>query len=75
MIRMPLHDGLPAMHDDLHAPAGLPDVERLARKLDAKRNVTLADLCSLYRASARLPLIEEALRGHTGPAASILVAK
>eukprot|EP00803_Ostreobium_quekettii_P007490 evm.model.scf_227.6 EVM.evm.TU.scf_227.6 scf_227:67170-78839(-) len=42
---------------------GMPDVERLTRKLDRKR-VTLADLCHLYRASSKLPLIEAVLRRH-----------
>jgi hypothetical protein len=43
--------------------AGLPDVERLARLLEAQR-ITLAQLCQLYRASAALPRLEDALRCH-----------
>lgn len=47
-----------------HSPgAGLPDVERLARLLEAQR-ITLAQLCQLYRASAALPRLEDALRCH-----------
>ncbi len=54
-------------------PAGLPDVERLTRKLDARKGVSLGDLCALYRCSARLPLVEDALRAHEGPHAQQLV--
>ena len=54
--------------------AGYPDVERLARKLEAKR-ASLADLCQLYRASAKLALIEDALRCHEGPAAALLCSR
>ncbi|KAL6763329.1 DNA mismatch repair protein [Haematococcus lacustris] len=54
---------------------GLPDVERLVRKLDGRKSCTLADLCGLYRASARLPLIEQALRDHAGPAAATLAVR
>jgi hypothetical protein len=43
--------------------AGMPDIERLARKLEAQR-ASLADLCQLYRASSVLPRLEEALRCH-----------
>jgi hypothetical protein len=43
--------------------AGLPDIERLNRKLEAQR-ASLADLCQLYRASSVLPRLEEALRCH-----------
>ncbi|KAG2428869.1 hypothetical protein HYH02_014280 [Chlamydomonas schloesseri] len=53
---------------------GLPDVERLARKLAARRT-SLAELHALYRASAKLPLIEEALRCHEGPHAAALVER
>lgn len=53
---------------------GLPDVERLTRKLEQKR-CTLADLCQLYRASAKLPLIEDALRGYEGPHAQLLASR
>ena len=50
---------------------GLPDVERLARKLE-RRKASLADLCQLYRASSRLPMMIEAFRDHEGPHADIL---
>lgn len=53
------------------AHAGLPDVERLARKLD-RQKATLADLCQLYRASSRLPLIQGALEGHAGEHSELL---
>jgi hypothetical protein len=43
--------------------AGMPDIERLPRKLEAQR-ASLADLCQLYRASSVLPRLEEALRCH-----------
>ena len=56
--------------------AGLPDVERLVRRLDSRRGlgntIGLGDLCQLYRASARLPLIEDALRQHDGPHKQLL---
>eukprot|EP00983_Pelagomonas_calceolata_P130202 1161668-Pelagomonas_calceolata.AAC.1 len=55
--------------------AGLPDVERLVRKLDSRRAgnaIGLGELCQLYRVSARLPLIEDALRQHEGPHAQML---
>lgn len=42
---------------------GMPDIERLSRKLEARR-ASLADLCQLYRASSVLPRLEEALRCH-----------
>ena len=54
------------------APAGLPDVERLARRLEARR-LGLPELCQLYRASAVLPMIEDAVRCHQGPHAQLLV--
>ncbi|KAF6256271.1 DNA mismatch repair protein [Scenedesmus sp. NREL 46B-D3] len=53
---------------------GMPDIERLARKLEAQR-ASLADLCQLYRASSVLPRLEEALRCHEGPAAELLVSR
>lgn len=43
--------------------AGMPDIERLNRKLEAQRS-SLSDLCQLYRASSVLPRLEEALRCH-----------
>ena len=54
--------------------AGLPDVERLARKLD-RRKASLADLCQLYRASSRLPMLVEAFRDYEGPHAEILTIR
>ncbi len=51
--------------------AGLPDVERLARKLE-RRKASLADLCQLYRASSRLPMLVEAFRDYEGPHAELL---
>lgn len=55
-------------------PAGLPDVERLTRKLE-RRRASLADLCQLYRASSRLPMIEQAFREHEGPHAELLTTR
>ena len=49
-------------------------MERLARKLEAGK-ASLADLCQLYRASAKLPLLEEALRGHAGQHAELLAQR
>jgi len=47
---------------------GLPDVERLTRKLERKR-ATLSDLCQLYRASSKLPsIISELSRAAEGGA-------
>ena len=54
--------------------SGLPDIERLNRKLE-KRKIGLADLCQLYRASSRLPMIEEALREHEGPHSELLCTR
>ena len=54
--------------------AGMPDVERLTRKLERKRT-SLADLCQLYRASSKLPQICAALKSHDGPHAEILSTK
>ncbi|KAK9908301.1 hypothetical protein WJX75_005715 [Coccomyxa subellipsoidea] len=53
---------------------GLPDIERLTRKLERKK-ATLADLCQLYRASSRLPMMEEAFRDHDGPHAQLLATR
>lgn len=47
-----------AVRDSLR---GLPDVDALARKLEARRT-TLAELCQLYRASSTLPRLEQAVR-------------
>jgi DNA mismatch repair ATPase MutS len=54
------HTSLPHTH---FITTGMPDIERLNRKLEAHR-ASLADLCQLYRASAVLPRLEEALRCH-----------
>ncbi|GMH34046.1 hypothetical protein BSKO_01880 [Bryopsis sp. KO-2023] len=43
---------------------GYPDVERLTRKLSRKK-CSLADLCQLYRASSKLPLLEHHIK-HAG---------
>jgi DNA mismatch repair protein MSH2 len=53
---------------------GMPDIEKLTRKLEAKK-LGLQDLCLLYRASAILPLIAEAIRSHQGPHANMLAHK
>lgn len=68
----------PPSHPRTHTPAGLPDIERLVRKLDSRRSggaMSLAELCAMYRVSARLPLIEDALRQHEGPHGPALVAR
>ena len=49
-------------------------MERLTRKLE-KRKATLADLCQLYRASSKLPIIEQTLRNHSGAHAELLASK
>ncbi len=49
-------------------------MERLTRKLEAGK-ASLADLCQLYRASAKLPMVEEALRAHAGPHAELLAQR
>lgn len=41
--------------------AGFPDVDRLSRKL-ARKKTSLADLCQLYRASSKLPVLEQHIR-------------
>ena len=51
--------------------AGMPDVERLTRKLE-RRRCSLADLCQLYRASSKLPAIVDVLKAHTGDHAELL---
>ena len=51
--------------------AGMPDVERLTRKLE-RRKTSLSDLCQLYRASSKLPMIQAALLDHPGPHAELL---
>ncbi|KAL0034692.1 hypothetical protein WJX77_003027 [Trebouxia sp. C0004] len=50
---------------------GMPDVERLTRKLE-RRKTSLSDLCQLYRASSKLPMIQAALLDHPGPHAELL---
>ena len=73
--RQALGSCLAAGAPDGHAwPAGLPDIERLTRKLE-RRRIGLADLCQLYRASSRLPLVEQALREHEGGHAELLVSR
>ena len=54
--------------------AGMPDTERLTRKLE-RRKASLADLCQLYRASSKLPGIAVALAAHQGPHANTLLAR
>lgn len=49
----------------------MPDVERLTRKLE-RRKASLSDLCQLYRASSKLPMIQNALLDHPGPHAALL---
>ena len=49
----------------------MPDVERLTRKLE-RRKCSLSDLCQLYRASSKLPLIQAALLDHPGPHSELL---
>lgn len=49
-------------------------MERLTRKLE-RRKATLADLCQLYRASSRLPMMEEAFREHEGSHSQLLVKR
>eukprot|EP00879_Flechtneria_rotunda_P026226 GHRR01027950.1.p1 GENE.GHRR01027950.1~~GHRR01027950.1.p1 ORF type:complete len:833 (+),score=345.51 GHRR01027950.1:1176-3674(+) len=53
---------------------GMPDIERLNRKLELQR-ASLADLCQLYRASSVLPRLEEAIRCHEGSFAELLVER
>jgi len=52
----------------------MPDIERLTRKLEARR-ISLAELCQLYRASSALPRLEDALRCHEGHAAALLTER
>ena len=52
----------------------LPDVERLAHKLE-RRQASLQDLCRLYQASCALPLLADALSRHDGPHAEHLRAR
>ena len=53
---------------------GMPDIEKLSRKLEAKK-MGLQDLCMMYRASAILPLIAESIRSHQGKHSQLLVQK
>lgn len=55
---------------DIHL-RGMPDLELLNRKLERGR-ASLSDLCQMYRASSRLPMVEQALRAHKGPHAAVL---
>mmetsp|Transcript_2038 Transcript_2038/g.4816 ORF Transcript_2038/g.4816 Transcript_2038/m.4816 type:complete len:932 (-) Transcript_2038:357-3152(-) len=50
---------------------GMPDVERLTRKLERKK-VGLADLCQLYRASSKLTGIASELARFSGEQAPVL---
>ena len=50
---------------------GLPDIDKLVRKLE-KKKITLYDLCNLYRASGRLPLIGDALKGYKGKHSDVI---
>lgn len=53
-------------------PAGMPDLDRLCGKLE-KQKVSLQELCQLYRASAKLPQLAEAVQAHEGAHAAQLV--
>lgn len=59
-----------------HSPkhTGMPDVERLTRKLDLQR-ATLADLCALFRASGKLEALVLALQAHEGAHAPLLCSR
>jgi hypothetical protein len=48
-----------------HHLRGIPDIQRLSRKL-AARKITLQELCQLYMASNQLPALADALSGHEG---------
>lgn len=48
---------------------GIADVQRLSRKLSAKK-VTLQELCQLYMASNQLPALVDVLDSHEGVARS-----
>ena len=52
----------------------LPDVERLARKLE-RQAVSLQDLCRLYQASCALPVLAAALARHEGQHGAVLDAQ
>ena len=56
LCREPLRDG--------HL-RGVADVQRLARKLSARR-ISLQELCQLYMASSQLPALIDALTSHEG---------
>lgn len=62
------------MHTAPCCCAGLPDIERLTRKLE-RRKATLADLCQLYRASSRIPLMVAVLQDNMGPHAELLMTR
>ncbi|KAL4431744.1 hypothetical protein ABPG77_002960 [Micractinium sp. CCAP 211/92] len=53
---------------------GLPDLDKLCGKLERQR-ISLQELCLLYRASAKLPQVADAIRAHEGPHAALLAAK
>lgn len=66
------------LHDPCLPPtpsrSGMPDLEALSRKLERGR-ASLSDLCQMYRASSRLPMIEAALRAHEGEHHALLVER
>lgn len=53
---------------------GMPDIDRLVRKLE-KKTATLQDLCQLYRVAARIPQITACLKDHSGDCGPSLHAK
>jgi DNA mismatch repair protein MSH2 len=50
---------------------GIPDIDRLVKKLERKK-ISLMEMCMLYRASGRLGLIVDALRGYSGDHTKVL---
>lgn len=68
----PAHGAL--SHRDNLSWTGMPDIERLTRKLD-RRKASLADLCQLYRASSKLAGITAAMRDHAGEHTQLLVTR
>jgi DNA mismatch repair ATPase MutS len=53
---------------------GLPDLDKLTRKLEGGKT-SLQELCQMYRASAKLPQLEEAVRAHEGAHSHLLATK
>lgn len=76
------HDVVEALHGDAQLRAdlrglhlrGLPDLGKLCGKLE-RQKISLQELCLLYRASAKLPQVEDAVRAHEGPHAALLAEK